>query len=90
MRRASHMPSVCFPYFLMILTILTAQGAASEILHSVRALGWPFLVCAALIFLLCPTLVVSSLRYRPQQQMDLCMLPDRGARYEWRGKIHDA
>ena len=58
------------------------QGAASEILHSIRALGWPFLACAALIFLLCPTLVVSSLRSRPT--VDLCMIPQR--QY---AKIHD-
>lgn len=54
--------------FLLALNTVTGgehfKGAANEVLHSLRALSWPLLVAAAVVFCLCPSLVISSMRTR--------------------------
>jgi hypothetical protein len=58
------------PFMLALNTVTGGdhfKGAANEVLHSVRALGWPFLVLAAATFLVCPSLVINGMRSRAGQ-----------------------
>lgn len=54
--------------FMLALNKVTGgehfKGAATEVLHSLRALGWPFLLLTGAAFLVCPSLVISGLRSR--------------------------
>ena len=54
--------------FMLALNTVTGgehfKGAANELLHSLRALSWPLLVSTALVFLVCPSIVINSLRSR--------------------------
>jgi hypothetical protein len=55
------------PFMLALNTVTGGehfQGAANEVMHSLRALGWPFLVLAAAVFLVCPSLVINGMRSR--------------------------
>lgn len=54
--------------FMLALNTVTGgehfKGAANEVLHSLRALGWPFLMLAAAAFIVCPSLVINGMRSR--------------------------
>ena len=58
------------PFMLALNTVTGGdhfKGAANEVLHSLRALSWPFLVLAAAAFLVCPSLVINGMRSRAGQ-----------------------
>lgn len=54
--------------FMLALNVVTGGehfgGAATEVMHSLRALGWPLLLVTGLVFCVCPSLVISSMRSR--------------------------
>ena len=59
--------------FMLALNQVTGAGrlemAASDIASTIRAIGWPFLAVAAAMFLICPSLIVSSWRSRPYKRI---------------------
>jgi hypothetical protein len=58
------------PFMLALNTVTGGEhfkGAANEMLHSLRALGWPFLMLSAAAFLVCPSLVINGMRSRAGQ-----------------------
>ena len=55
--------------FMLALNAVTGaahlRGAASELLHSARTLSWPLALALGVLFILCPSLIISIMRRRP-------------------------
>ena len=55
--------------FMLALNAVTGaahlSGAASELLHSARALSWPLVLALGVLFIVCPSLIISGMRRRP-------------------------
>jgi hypothetical protein len=72
--------------FMLALNTVTGgdhfKGAATELMHSLRALSWPLLLITGVAFCVCPSLIISGMRSR-------AVLPP-----QWKGQraihLHDA
>lgn len=55
------------PFMLALNTVTGGEhfgGAATELMHSLRALGWPLLLITGVAFCVCPSLIISGMRTR--------------------------
>jgi hypothetical protein len=69
------------PFMLALNTVTGGEhfkGAANELLHSLRALGWPFLMLTGLVFIVCPSVVINGMRSRATQPPMLPWKPGKG------------
>ena len=69
------------PFMLALNTVTGGEhfkGAATELLHSLRALGWPLLMLTGLVFIVCPSLVINGMRSRGAGVAALPWRPHKG------------